>query len=379
MKSTATLDTLTALGGLAKATRLRRMDTGESPDRLVRGRIVGGLPASTPVRPVVLQGETIRGTIVPPQPRIPQGAVIEGDFFEEGGSVQTHVPVVIEERVLSPKPSEADSDDIEWQCNSTIALVVNALAHEATLGPRILESYLTRMFQEIGEDVVRSDIEEFIKIVATSTGEQYQKIWQDHFKTVDKPRLASLVKNVPELTKLFDYQSVQFTVRPMDMKLAFSMKGVIDAAMCATVTQMAERLEAMEAYIMRPSDESICLETVVTNAIAPLVQSQTRPAIQASRRRGQAEKKTSTQNPTGQIAPKTTTPTMALALTQSSQKSVSFAQAAWQQVTSRKTKARSASVTGTSGDYVGRKVDKCMKIQVADDYLDGPVDGSAKE
>ena len=165
---------------------------------------------------------------------------------------------------------------------------------------------------------------------------------------------------MPVLTKMYDYQAIQFSVRPMDMKLAFGMKGLIDTAMCATISLMAERLEALESHILKPTDDSICIETAVENAIAPLIQSQGRPVIQAARRRTQSQSKTTVSAPDQTKQNTKSRKTFAAAVAAPSEEEF--------KTVAPKARRKTTTVTGSSGDYVGPKSDKYLKVQVDQNF-----------
>ena len=311
--------------------------------------------------------------------------MIEGSFASD-----THTPIVIDERVVHSGPETVQSvfsqtlsndkidisvvtkpADTEWFFNTTVAIVVNAQSHEQTMGARMLDNFMYQIFSELTEDVVRADVVGFLAILSRQLNRDINDLWKDHFKSVKKPGLLSLAKSVPELTKLIDYQKVQFSVRPLDMKYAFTAEKITQRAMCTTITQMAERLETLESSVLRPSDDSRCVETIVEKAIEPLLNAaaknamstgpvqDSRPFLKATR------KKTSVPTP-----PPSTTASNPILISDTSAKPVSFSTAAgaWSTVKPKSQRPRSATVTGTTGEYIGRKTDRCLKIQVGESF-----------
>ena len=303
----------------------------------------------------------VRGRILnsPTVPRVPQGAVISGVIVDAVTSATREAS--LEDELEVPAASDASTGVTVAQChmNTTVALVSNALIQlENTGGSKVVECYLTKLFQQLGETVVRTDFANYLGVVATQRMETADELWTQMLKA-RTPGLSSLVKNAPALTALNDYQLHQFTVRPCDLGLAFSGEQVRSVAMCAMMAEMADRLECVEAQLQRPSDDSICIESVVKSAIAPLVEAGSRPKLTATRKKTPVA-------PTK--AKEVTFPALRAHSSQKESPTDTETPPSFSEILlgrqKRAAKARSNSVTGSAGAYVGPNVDKHLKIHV---------------
>ena len=314
------------------------------------------------------QGATIVGEFststagTPTRSTIPQGAVIEG-VIAEGSST----PIVTDESIVSSAvfhrapthTTDTDGSDQKWYFNSSVAITVNAAAHLKDAGGLALECYLTKAFKILTEQVVREDFTAFLEIIAPKKGTTADDLWKKIFKNSRNPGLSTLVKSAAALTELNDYQVHQFTVRPPDLRLAFSSEAVLSIAMCAMMENLSDRVENIETSMSRPSDESICIESAVQSALAPLINSQTRPVLTATRKLGSAP------NPISKTAP-TVIPTVAVPPKPATAKPAKrFSEILGGSSNQR---SRSKTVTGSTGPYVGAKMDKFLKVEVGDSY-----------
>ena len=123
----------------------------------------------------------------------------------------------------------------------------------------------------------------------------------------------------------------------------------MSVAMCALMSSLADRMDSVESSLNRPSDESICLESVVQGAVAPLLESAKSQANRAP--------KTSkaSQNLWNVVAGKRA---------KNAPKKQSFREILGATNASRP----KSTVTGTVGEYIGAKVDRTLKIQVGESY-----------
>ena len=220
-----------------------------------------------------------------------------------------------------------------------------------------LSFYLTKAFMDLSENTVRTDFANFLKVVAIQKSATEAELWKQIFGTTQKPGMVVLVKTpvATALTELNNFQADQYTVRPPDMKFAFPEKHLLDMSMCTMLETISEKIDTLESNAQAPTDESLCIETVVQSAIAPLLEKQ-RPTLVASRRRTQSVTLATA------VAPaKAKTSTHPATVT----KPRSFSTV----VAGKKArKSRSGTVTGSTGSYVGPMIDKMFKIQVGDSY-----------
>ena len=290
----------------------------------------------------IRQGETIEGIIVDSDFDRP-GRLVRGRVRETDGSAPQSSQLTATE---IPEGELDPPTGTEWKFNTTIALVSNALTVLTVVGNKAKNAYFSKIFLELTTEIVRADVRSFLATVAEQKGQTSEEMWKTHFKNAQKPGLKALVEKVPELTAHNDFQKVQYSVRPTDMKLAFSGEQVLSVAMCAMMAEMSERLEAIEADRDRPTDTSLCLETVVQSAIAPLVEPITRASTKAAT---QPSKKKKVSNPAK--------------ATSSRPRSFSAIVGG-----SSGPRLRSTTVTGSTGAYVGPKTDKFLKIHVGESY-----------
>ena len=123
--------------------------------------------------------------------------------------------------------------------------------------------------------MVTQDFRDFLDIVSKQRngGGSVDELWNSIFGKVTSPGSLTLAKNAQKVTKLNDYNAVQFSVRPIDMKYAFTQEKLNTTAvqlMCEMMSTMQERIENIEASMTRPSDDSVCVENAVKSAPAPL-------------------------------------------------------------------------------------------------------------
>ena len=170
-----------------------------------------------------------------------------------------------------------------WHFNTTVALTVNALTHRKTHGGVQLGFYLGNIFMILTEATVREDFAQFLKVVASQKSLTETELWRLVFGGTQKPAIASLVQNAAAITEMNNFQTDQFSVRPMDMKLAFPEKHILDVSMCTMMEQISEKVESLEANAQGPPDKSRRIETLDQSTNTPLLKHQ-RAKLTAIRR-----------------------------------------------------------------------------------------------
>ena len=296
-----------------------------------------------------ISGEIIEGVIV--------ASSVEGNSCRLSGRTSPAPTMVDEEQptVISAKPNQP-----EWHFNTSVAIAINALAHfKEDGGTKMLQCYLGHTFSLIGAETVREDFRKFLEIVAKNRTESAEEMWHSTFGKVNNPGSLTMAKNAQSITALNDYNKAQFSVRPKDMRLAFTQEKlnmVAIQSICNTMSTVQDRMEKLEAAMTKPSSNPPRAEAPVVNTFAPLVartQPTTKeiPAMAPPRKRSMA----------GLL--KAATP-----------------ETDWKTVPSKsQSRSRAHTVTGSAGDYVGPKTDKGLKIMVGDGFTQDKVVEAVKQ
>ena len=302
-------------------------------------------------------GEIINGVIV--------GSIVESSCStsSQGQSSSASMDDDFQEPVTVVSASSKKS---EWHFNTSVAIAINALTNlKEAGGSKMLQIYLSNTFSLIGNEVVRKDFRDFLEIVAKQKNNaSAEQLWQSIFGKVTNPGSVTLAKNAQSLTTLNDYNLAQFSVRPLDMKYAFTqekMNTAVIKAMCEMMGSMQEKLDNLEAAMTAPTDDSVCVESAVHSALAPLVAQVENHTV--SQTAVCKERKTTENRSSPEPQRETLASLMRAPAAQSS------VEAPWKTVAPKsQSRARAQTVTGSAGSYVGPKIDKGLKIMVGDEF-----------
>ena len=227
---------------MAQLSALGAMDTGQiasyiSPQQ-TRLQYNGRVPQGAVVSGVIVEAVASATNTVPnpgsSSPRIQQGDFVYGTIVEQDDALFEDDDALVSDPLSSVASSSCllpNENQQKWHFNSSVALIVNALAHMKDSSETTLEYYLTTTFMKLTAKVVREDFQKFLNIVATQRKETAAELWKQMFKNANSPGIPNLVKFAPELTAMNDFNKHQFSVPPADMKLVFTVERVHSAAM----------------------------------------------------------------------------------------------------------------------------------------------------
>ena len=233
-------------------------------------------------------------------------------------------------------PEQHSELDESWYFNSTISIVVNAVAHLSD--EYTLNTYIVNTLGRMKIDAVLSDVVHFLRILAFQQNKKAIDIWKKVFGNVKKPSLIKISAVLPDLTKQNNFDEYQFTLRPTDITVVFNQEHLClsaIASMSKAMADMSKEITAKRTAIAEEADAEAVevLGKVVKDAVAPIIEKIEAKVVKPA-------------NP----EPSTS----------------------WSKVAKTKTRhppQNRKTVTGTLGStYVGRKVEKHIKILVGRNF-----------
>ena len=237
-------------------------------------------------------------------------------------------------------PDPQDNMDGSWYYNSTLAIVVNATAHLSD--PYTLKTYIIDTLGRLDSSDVIGDVIQFVHILATQHNKTGEAVWKSVFGNVKNPTIAKIASVLPDLSAKNDFNECKFTFRPEDITIVFNQEKICLAAMSClskAVADMSKELACKAPTEATEAEAMEALEKVVKTAVAPVIQKiDSVKAIPVAQKSVESSKDNS-----------------------------------WSKVVKKSQKprqhAKSRTITGNSGNvYVGRKVEKCLKVRVGDKF-----------